>query len=151
MGHRNNTSAFKMREMAWELHELLDIPKTICHSKGVGHSYQQPKKGQEILTAIVRAMVNALQREEEVNIRNFGRFVVEDRVVDSGGTIIESGGPGKITIVKKSLPHPKTKKRVIFYPSNHLLAMVNQRPDCVLSAQQRKAMKSWRSIEEDGN
>ena len=130
-----------MQTLAQDLHELLDIPRTLCTSKISGKTYSKPRKGQEIIAAVVRAMVSALHREEEVSIYGFGKFRVIDSPKISVGTILKSGPNGEIIVSGK---RPVAfRKRVQFIPSPNLLAMLNQDNGCVLNAPQKRAMESW--------
>ena len=144
-GHKSRQSSFHQGILAWELHELLEIPRTVKKSSG-GFRYERPELGQKIIQTIVKTMTSALQREEEISIPGFGRFRVETRKVRAGGTIqaVQSNGDiiGRPII---AMPHAP-KKYVIFYPSPHLSALINQENPNVLNAKQRKAMKTWKPV-----
>lgn len=136
-------SSFSAGKLAVELHDLLEIPMDVYHSKG-GFRYEEPATGRRIIVSIVKVMVDALQREESIRIPGFGVFAVKDKparrsghsfvAVDKDGTILATS-PVPITT--------GPKKVVVFYPSAHLEALVNIKEPNVPNWAQRKAIRNW--------
>ena len=147
--NRSRRSSFHSGVLTRELHELLDIPYTTLRTATNSRKYVRPLKGELILRSIVKAMVSALQRGETINIRGFGIFRVETQKVRSGGTIRAAKSNGDIIGSPKISIPMKPKKRVIFYPSAHLTALINQDNPDGLNYEQKKAMLSWSPVDED--
>lgn len=145
---RSRRSSFSSQALAKELHELLEIPMTVLYSSG-GFRYEKPKKGTLIIQAIVKSLVSALQRGESVSINGFGRFTVETQKVRSGGTLRAAASNGDIIGSPKISVLMAPKKRIIFYPSAHLTALLNQESPYVPNYTQKKAMLNWGPINED--
>ena len=136
-------SSFNASKMAAELHDLLEIPLNSYKSSG-GFWYNHPTKGRQIINAIVKVMVDALNREEAVRIPGFGSFVVEDRAPrKSGNNIVASSKDGDILGVSNIPLITPAKKVVVFYPSVHLKAMLNVEEPNVPNCKQHKAIESW--------
>lgn len=134
---------FSAKQLAKDLHYLLDIPMTSKHTKRGGH-YMEPEKGREIVQAIVKVLVSALQRDERVNIPGFGTFFTKYYNQSSGFESIrkrEGFGYDKRTTTYMRAP----RKRVRFKPSYHLSAYINQGGE--LNYNERRAMKTWKVAE----
>lgn len=134
---------FSVKKLAKDLHYLLDIPMTSKYTKSGGH-YMAPEKGREIVQAIIKVLVSALQRDERVNIPGFGTFYTKWYNQSSGFEGIWNGekfGYNKRTTSYMRAP----RKRVRFKPSYHLSAYINQGGE--LNWNERRAMKTWKVAE----
>ena len=149
-GHQSRRSDLSFGKLTKELHELLEIPNTVHYSSG-GFRYERPETGALIIRTIVKTMVDALQREEDVIIPGFGRFSVEARKVRSGGTLQSVASNGDILGLSKKAAKHGPKKYVIFYPSAHLTGMLNTSSPNVPNARQRRVMKTWKEVDQNGN
>jgi len=133
-------SAFRFKDIVWELQDLLDAPREVRYSDA-GNRYEYPKKGWEVIQAIMKVITEALQRGESVQIRGFGIF----KVIDNPKRMVHKPFLGNykgklIGQSTESWPLPN-RKLVVFKPSLHIEAMVN--PETA-NWEQRRAMKTWK-------
>ncbi|MGD9685356.1 MAG: HU family DNA-binding protein [Candidatus Obscuribacterales bacterium] len=126
-------SAFKAKQVALELHELLDIPL----------ENKQPKKGRLIINTIVKCMVDALKRGESVEIPGFGRFQVVERT-GNGRCLVAVDKTGKI-LALDSKPSRIVKKRVQFKPSDVWITMINLNDPDSFTYIDKRNIKIWKA------
>lgn len=73
LDRRRRTAPFRLTALAWELHDLLDIPRTNRVSSG-GFYYQEPTQGRRIIKAVLDCVARALRNGEDVTIDGVGTF-----------------------------------------------------------------------------
>lgn len=133
------------KEFQWELQDLMDIPREVKYSKG-GFRYERPTKAAEVIRAIFSVIKDALHLGESVNVPGFGTFkVINTKPTRSKYTIVgnANGKPVGYSQTHRVVP---SKKKVIFKPSVHLMAFLNQEPPNVLSYNHKHAMKTWKEV-----
>lgn len=132
-------STFKMKEVAKDLHELLDIPLQ-RYGKGGSGDWYEPTKGRQIISAIAQIMREALLRGETVSIQNFGRFRVITKPAHRSRIFLYTGGKTtNIQQTPEAIEFP-AKKVVRFYPSRRLQAVTNLTRGFRPSVKDRKAL-----------
>ncbi len=116
-------------KVAFDIHELLDIPLD---------SHNDPDVGSKIIGTILKCVEEALRRGESVSIRGFGTFrvVAEAGARRTGNNFARQSGERYATALQH-LP----KRRVRFYPSEQLLAMLNANTDNTWD--EKRAISIW--------
>lgn len=109
-----------------ELHKLLDLP---YGSSG------RPLEGRRLINILLSVLADALNRGESISVRGLGKFkVVQWRGSRSGANYIAAGRQRSPVVID----HPP-RKRVIFQPSEQLLAMLN----LGTTWDEKRAMEIW--------
>lgn len=140
---KSRKTDFKLKEFVWELQDLLDIPREVRHTPA-GNRYEYPAKAWEVIGAIVKVLVDALQREEKINIRGFGTFKVVNAPRKYVHKAFLGNTPDGKLIGQSPVPIKlPDRKIVVFKPSVHLQAMLNQDNP---SWMHRRAMKTWKRV-----
>lgn len=145
MGRNQNrpVGRFRWREFQWELQDLMDIPRAVKHSSG-GFRYEKPDKAAEVIRVIFGVIKDALLRGEKVNIPGFGTFKIIDTKPTRSKHTIVGNSKGKVVGFSQTHRTVPSKKKVIFIPSVHLMAMLNLDEPNVPSYKHKNAMKTWR-------
>jgi len=133
-------SGFHVKEFAWELQELMGIPREVFYTPN-GNRYEKPTAATKTIQAILKVISDALHPDEKVNIPGFGTFQVVTRPAMKRRVILDTSKEGKILAhVDQAIEFP-AKRRVTFKPSIHLEAMMNEENP---SWMQRRAMRTWK-------
>lgn len=118
-------------DLYYDIHELLGVP--VGSAKKAG----EKRLGPTILRTICKTITDALRRGEDVYIAGFGTF----RVVQWKARTTKNSMISNYPFITS--PHPithRSRKRVIFIPSEALRAMINiDTPN----AHNRRTREAW--------
>ena len=110
---------FSKQAIAYEIHELLDIPLAY-------NGYAS--KGKQLIDLIVTIMREALRRGETVEITGLGTFQVVQRKVHSSGPVamkILTGCRYETTVRSKAPKTSRNEKTVKFTPARRLVKFLD--------------------------
>ena len=103
-------SGITQRDMAYDIHDLLNMP---VDSRG-------PLVGLQIISTIIKTITDSLRAGDDVHIRGFGIFRVEERKART----IRNCFVTNTHRTSEPITYP-AHKTVVFIPSAVLLAMLN--------------------------
>jgi nucleoid DNA-binding protein len=116
--------------IARELHRLFDFPD----------DHQRYTKARQIVRAVFEAITIGLRRGEDVRVNGFGIF----RIIDYTPKPSRMHFITQSAIKSPALITHRTRKKVIFIPSEQLRAMVNG-PKGPTTWDEQRAMSIWPS------
>lgn len=106
-----------------------------------GKPYTHYAKGAELIRAVVKVLVDGLQRGETIEVRGFGKFIPTLRAPRKAPFILNPTGRGG-TYTGASVTIP-ARLKVIFKPSPSLEAWVNLNRKGELTHRHRDAVANW--------
>lgn len=102
-------------DLAWDIHELLQFPKP-------EHFNIRASKAYKIVGHIVRTMIEALERGEEIRISGFGVF----RLITQPARRRNHGYFHNLKFIQNEIKTHKARKVVHFKPSKVLKRFINE-------------------------
>lgn len=103
---------------------------------------RQRKLGIKVFQAFMHSITSALQRGESVHVKGFGIFKIVDKPAKrTGHNVIINMNRGRKQIFADVPMTSQQRKRVRFYPSKQLMAMLNK--DATMNVDERRAAATW--------